>query len=166
MLYFTVIQSIPLVPVTTNRQDDAFQGFTLSLPGPVESAILMFVVFSMIALTIYILVKIPISIAKTGNVITHKAAETITPVVARAQHKKDTKSFRAKLTPRLVTAAKLLLVIVPLVVTVASGLLEKQSIDYTIAIVIGGGLASFSVIFFVIQYVLAGLLRIKSSELW
>ena len=108
----------------------------------------------------------PASIAKTGNVIVYKAVETVTPAVARVQHKKDTKTFRAKITPRLVLTMKGVLVITPLGLTVTSGLLEVQSIDYYVAVVIGGGLACCGAIFFAAQYGAAGILRVKPADLW
>lgn len=88
------------------------------------------------------------------------------PIVIKVQHKKDTKKLHARLTSKLILAIKLLLVVIPIALTAASGLLEKQSIDYPIAIVVGCGLAGFSVAFFAFQYVLAGLLRVKMPGLW
>lgn len=166
MLYFSVIQSIPLAPPETDKQAEQLPSFTLTLPDPVEATIVGIVVVVMIVLTLYILVKIPMSIAKTSNAVVHSAAKAMTPVVIKAQHKKDTKKFRVKITTRLILVIKSLLVIIPMALTAVSGLLERQSIDYSIAIIIGGGLACLSLGGFIIQYTLARLLRVKSSVLW
>jgi hypothetical protein len=90
----------------------------------------------------------------------------VVPVIIKTQHQPDTKKARAKITWKLIITLKLVLVIVPVLLTAASGLLEKQSIDYSIAMVLGCGLACFSLLFFVIQYALAGLLRTKIARLW
>jgi len=166
MLYFSVIQSIPLAPPETDKQIEQFPGFTLTLPDPIEATIVGIVVVVMIVLTLYILVKIPMSIAKTSNAVVHSAAEAMTPVVIKAQHKKDIKKFRVKITTRLILAIKVLLVIVPIVLTAASGLLEQQSIDYSIAMIIGGGLACLSAAIFIVQYMMASILRVKPLDLW
>lgn len=165
MLYFSLIQSIPLTPTGTERVEP-FHGPTVTLPGSIETIVIAIVVSVMIIVTIYILIKIPVSIAKTGNAIVHKAAETMVPVVARAQHKKPTKKFRIRMTPKLILVIKALLVTIPMILAVVSGLLEKQSIDYSIAIIIGGGLACLSVVGFLLQYSLAYVLRIKPLDLW
>jgi hypothetical protein len=106
------------------------------------------------------------SIAKTGKKMMNKTTSSVVPIVIKSQHQPNTKKSRAKITARLILAIKLLLVVVPLAATTLSVLLEKQSIDYAIALVLGCILASASVLFFGIQYALAGLLRIKLSDLW
>jgi hypothetical protein len=167
MLYFSVVQSATLlISPNADKQVEQSPSFTFALPDSSEIIILVIVMTVMIAVTIYVLIKIPMSIVKTSNKIVHKTAETMTPIVIKAQHKKDTKRFHAKITSTLMLAIKLLLVVAPVMLTVASGLLEKQSIDYSIAMLIGGGLACFSAVFFAIQYSLANLLHVKASDLW
>lgn len=167
LLYFSVIQSVTLFvspsadkPVTP----PPIPAFTL--PNSVEMIIVGITVVVMVAVTIYALIKIPMSIVKTSNKVVHKTAQTMTPIVIKAQHKKDTKKLRIKLTVRLILMLKLLLVIVPIGLTAASIWLDKQSVDYSIALVIGCGLACVSAIFFVLQYTVAGTLRVKLRELW
>jgi hypothetical protein len=45
-------------------------------------------------------------------------------------------------------------------------LLEKQSLDYSIVMTIGWVLACLGVVFFAIQYAIAGLFHVKMSDLW
>lgn len=167
MLYFSVVQ--PFILFISSRDSGAASqapSFTFTLPGPVQAAIIIIVVVVMIALTIYMLIKIPMNIVKTSNKAVHKTTATMVPMVIKAQHKKDTPKARVKMASKLVIAVKALLVTIPVVLTVASGLLGKQSIDYSIAVIIGCGLACFSVAFFAVQYAAAGLFRIKLSDLW
>ena len=162
MLYFSVIQSTTLfIAPDADQPVEHASSFALRTPGPVELIIMGIVVIIMIGVTIYALVKIPMSIAKAGNKLIHKTTDTVVPIVVRTQHQQDTKKTRARITWKIVLAIKLLLVIVPLAFTAASGLLEKQSIDYAIAMTLGVWLASFSITFFAVQYLLAWLLRIK-----
>ena len=167
MLYFSVIQSMALlVSPHAGKQVEQPPGFTFALPGPLEAIILTIVAATMVGVTLYALIKIPMSIVKTGNKVVRTTAETVAPMVINVQHKKDTKKFHAKITSRLILAIKLLLIIIPLAFTMASGLLEKQSIDYSIAMIIGCGLACFSTVFFAVQYASARLLHVKISDLW
>lgn len=167
MLYIGMLQSATwLVPEAPDSKAEELPHFTFTLPSPLEMAIVVAVTVLMIALTAYALMKMPVGIVKTSNKIVHKTAETVAPAVIKAQHRKDTKKLRVYITSRLMLAVKLLLIVLPVASTAASGLLEKQSIDYSIAMVVGCGLAVFTVVFFAIQYALAGLLRVKMAELW
>jgi hypothetical protein len=167
MLYFSVIQPFILfISSTDSKQAEHTPSFTFTLPGPVQAAILIAVTVIMVAITVYALVRIPMAIVKTSNKAVYKTTAAVVPVVIKAQHKKDTPAVRRRLTSKVVLVLKVLLVIIPAVLTATSGLLEKQSIDYSIAVIVGCGLACLSLIFFTIQYVLAGLLRVKSTDLW
>ncbi|HTJ73055.1 MAG TPA: hypothetical protein VL481_00500 [Verrucomicrobiae bacterium] len=167
MLYFSVVQ--PFILFISSRdsgQVNQAPSFTFTLPAPVQIAIIIIVVVAMIVLTIYMLIKIPMNIVKTSNKAVHKTTATMVPMVIKAQHKKDTPKARVKIASKLIIAVKALVVMVPVVLTVASGLLGKQSIDYSIAVIIGCGLACFSIVFFAVQYAAASMLRVKISDLW
>lgn len=167
ILYLSVIQSAVLfVSPRANEPIEQPHHVAVTPPSSSEMIIAVIVVVVMVAITIYALFKIPIGIVKTGNKVVHKTAETMAPMVIRAQHKKDTKRVHAKITSKLILAIKLLLIVIPVVLTAASGLLEKQPLDYSIVMTIGWTLACLSVVFFAIQYVLARLLHVKTSDLW
>jgi hypothetical protein len=167
ILYFSVIQSAALlVAPKVSEQTEQPQNLTFAPPSSVEIIITAVVVAVMIVVTIYALMRIPVSIVKTGNKIVHRTAETMTPVVMKAQHKKDTKKNHTKLTFKLVLIIKLLLVATPVALTACSKLLEKQAIDYSLAMIIGLALACLAIVLFAIQYAFAGILRVKTSDLW
>jgi hypothetical protein len=167
ILYLSVIQTITLfISPSSGKQIEQSSGFTFTLPGPLGMVILAVVVTLMVIITIYALISIPRNIVKTSNNLVHKTAETIAPLVIKARHKKDTKRFRITITSRLTLVIKVLLILIPLMLTTMSILLEEQPIDYSIAKIVGYGLAGFSVAAFAIQYLLAGLLRVKMSDLW
>jgi hypothetical protein len=166
MLFFSIFQSVGIflgadsVPSFSEPSPQV-----ASPPSALQLIILAVIVAIMIGITVYALVKIPMGIVKTGNKVVRQTAKTMTPVVAKVQHKPVTKKSRRKITVRLVIAVKLLLIAIPLAATALSGLLDKQSIDYAIAMILGGGLAGFALLSFGLQYALAGILRVKLSEL-
>ncbi len=167
ILYFSVIQSAALfISPNVNKQVEQPSNLTLTPPSSSDVIIVAIIVAVMVVITIYALIKIPMGIVKTGNKVIHRTAETMAPVVIRAQHKKDTKKFHAKITSKLMLAIKLLLIVIPVALAAASGLLEKQPLDYSIVMTIGWALACLSIVFFAVQYALAGLFHIKMSDLW
>jgi hypothetical protein len=166
-LYFSVIQSVILfVAPSAESPVERSPVLAFELPSAVSMIILAITVVVMVIITVYVLVKMPIGIAKTGNKAVHQAAKTVTPVIIKAQHKKDTRRFREKIEAEVMLLIKLSLVVIPVVLAAVSGLLGQQSVSYSIALIVGGGLACLSVAPFIVQYGLAGVFRIKLKDLW
>lgn len=166
-LYFSVVQSVILfVAPSADTPVERSPTLTLEIPSTVSMVIAAITVVVMVIVTVYVLAKMPIGIAKSSNKAVHRAAKTVAPVIIKAQHKKDTKKIRIKIEAEVMLLIKLLLVVIPIALTVGSGLLEQQSVSYSIALIIGGGLACLSVIQFAIQYGLAGALHVKLKDLW
>ncbi|MDN5274584.1 MAG: rane protein of unknown function [Candidatus Saccharibacteria bacterium] len=167
-LYLSVIQSVTSLISSSDSSHYVERpvGLSLTLPGPLGVIVLTVVVAAALAITVYAFFVLPRSIVKTSNKIVYKTAESMTPIVIKAQHKHDTKRNRIKITSRLVIVLKALLILVPLTLTVMSRLLQEQPIDYSIALTVGCGLACFSMVAFVVQYFVAMLLRVKISDLW
>jgi hypothetical protein len=136
------------------------QGSTLSMIILAVTAIII------VALTIYILIKIPSTIVKTSKNIVHKTAEDATPLILRIQHKKDNKRNHLKLTPRLILGMKVILIIAPVILSLTSQFIDKQIIDFYIAMYVSLLLAILSVIFFVFQYILASIFVINRQDIW
>lgn len=128
--------------------------------------ILVVTTIIIVALTVYILIKIPSTIVKTGKNIVHKTAEDVTPLILHIQHKKDNKRNHLKLTPRIILSMKIMLIAIPVILSFTSQFIDKQIIDFYIAMYASLWLACFSVIFFVFQYILASLFAIKRQDLW
>jgi hypothetical protein len=104
-------------------------------------------------------------IIKTSKKIVHGVAGNVTPLLLKIQHKKDTKKYHIKLTARLILVIKAMVIVIPIILTFTSQFIEKQSIDFFIAMYVSLWLACFSLIFFVIQYSLANILSVKRQEL-
>lgn len=169
VLYFSVVQSaIPFLypdintPVTKHVTTPTF-----AVPGSIETIIFASVVIIMLGITIYAFIKIPATFVKTSQKAIHKTSESAIPIIAKAQHKKDTHTLRIKLTPKLVIISKAMFVFIPaLLIALSPKLLAAPPINYTISLVIGFGLAGISTGCFSIQYLSAFWLRVKQSDLW
>ena len=117
----------------------------------------------MILLTIYIVIKIPAVVGKTGSKLTHKATALALPVVM--QHKVLPKKRRLQLTARLLFITKIILCIIPFGVLF---LANTQTGDVTrdIALIIGAVTAFFSLALFGLQAVSARLLHVDYKQIW
>jgi hypothetical protein len=120
----------------------------------------------MVVFTIYVIVKMPSTIVKTGKKVVHETADNVTPLVLRIQHKKDTKKNYIKLTPQIILVIKIILIIAPVMLIFTSQSIENQMIDYSIAMFVSFLLTCFTVMFFIFQYFLARLFAIKRQDLW
>lgn len=123
------------------------------------------ILIAMLALTAYLLFKIPSTIVKTSKKIVFEAAEKAVPLVLQAQHKKETKKNRIKLTPRLVLIFKAILTMAPLILTFLSQFVENKSISFDIAMIVGIWLAAICVVNFILQYVCGRLLKLRLQDL-
>jgi hypothetical protein len=123
------------------------------------------ITIAMILLSIYIILKIPSSLVKTSKKVVRSSADNATNLILQAQ-KKDTKKNHMILTPLVIIVMKILLIIIPVILVFTSQFIEKQIFDFYISIYIGGLLACFSLLFFVFQYLIAGILSVKNRDLW
>lgn len=167
MLYFSVLKAFTLfVSPSADQSVEQHPAMAFTPPSPVEGVIITVITVVMVLVSIYVLIKMPSTVVKTSSKMVRKTTDSMAPLVIKAQHVPDTKKARAKLTAKLMVGVKLLLVIMPLGLTAGSGLLEKQSVDYSIAMVVGCTLAIISLFFFVIQYTVAALFRLKLFQIW
>ncbi|MDP3443904.1 MAG: hypothetical protein Q8T08_13685, partial [Ignavibacteria bacterium] len=98
LLYFGLIMNLALFISPNNPQDTSV---AVIAPGaateidPFVSIIItvisIVILIVMLALTAYLLFKIPSTIVKTSKKIVFEAAEKAVPLVLQAQHKKETK---------------------------------------------------------------------------
>jgi len=167
LLYFSFIQSVISFTLSSNESQPAVVSHpTIALPSQLEAGILVIMTVVIVVMTMYVLIKMPAMIARTGSKIVHQTTNTIAPVIIKAQHKKDTQKNRTKLAPKLMAVVKAGLILIPVLLGIFSGLIKELPIEYSIAIFISIGLGGVSVSFFLFQYIAARLLRVTMSELW
>lgn len=121
---------------------------------------ILFTVF-MIGLTIVMLLRAPFSIAKTGKVVTTKAASKIVPLVT---HRPLTPTKKRILTNQLVKIIKLSLVLLPFGLCAVS-ILITTALPSDVVVFASGLLAIGSLVWFLAQYLAARLFRVKLDKL-
>ena len=167
ILYFNYIESLALF-ITPSIESPVVKPVAVIETAPNIPLVILSVVITiiMVAVTIYVIIKIPSTIYKTSKKIVRSTAENITPIVLKIQHKKDTKKVHLRLTFRLIIFIKISLIIIPVILSFASQFMEKQPFDYYIVMYVGLWLAVFSTLLFAIQYILASLLSINRQDIW
>jgi len=167
ILYSSLLKSAVLLvsPDADNvvTKPDVVINSGVSLPSIIFAGV---VTIFVIILTVYVLIKMPSAILKTSKKIVNEAAESVVPVVLKVQHKKDTKKNHIKLTTRIIVIIKAVLLVLPIILTLVSQLLKVQIFGFYIAILISIWLAAFTIVFFILQYVIAKAFAVKSKDLW
>jgi hypothetical protein len=167
LLYFSLINKFALF-IDSNSNSQVTKSTTTA---SFDSNILLTIIAIIIAIVVvvfalYILIKIPSTLVKTGKKIVHETAENTAPLVLMIQHQKDTKRNHIKITARLILIIKTILIIIPVILTFMSQFLEKQMISFYIAMCVSILLVCLSIVFFIFQYFIAILLQVKRQNLW
>ena len=157
-----LIETAPVVnksPITPNP---------ISPQSPITRSlmivILAFFTATVVVVAVIVVIKLPSKIAKAGkNVVSHTAKNTA-PLIIKIQRKKDTKKLRAKLTKKTIIALKLIAILAPVFGVFASYLFTEPEIEQNASMIVAIGLAMASLLAFSTQYVLAKILKIKTTE--
>lgn len=136
--------------------------FDLGGPSLLMTAIGIGVTFVVLLLTVIVLARLPLGIAKTGNKVAKTAAETVLPVVTH--HKKVSAKKRRMLTVRIIKAIKLLLVLLPVALLLAA-LFFDAPLPVELVFMIGSLLAIGSLLWFSLEYLTARWLRVPADRL-
>lgn len=139
---------------------------TGSVPLTVLAAI---VTVGIIALSIYVFIRIPKTIATTGRKVVHEVAEQTVPIVLRVQHVQKSEQTPKKVRSikyRLVVVVKALLIVVPIVLVLCSQFMDKQALDFTVAMYVSLAFAGLTILLFIVQFALARLLRVPRNNVW
>jgi len=123
------------------------------------------IVVFMIMLSIYVFIKMPSTLAKTGRQAVQKTAERTTPLVLKLRHKKDNPKNRKTIKPSLVVAIKSFIILVPVVLAYTSQFVE-QSLDFDLVMVVSLFLTGLSIAVFGLQYLLARIMGVDVRNLW
>lgn len=134
--------------------------------NPFAMVMLGIVAIIMIAVTVYVMVKMPISMLKTSKKVVHKVANDATPILLKASRKKDTKKLRLKITSELIIVIKSAACLLPIIFLFAFQYVSDQQLDYLIVMIIGYGLVLLGVVSFWLQYLVAFLGKIRIQLLY
>lgn len=116
-----------------------------------------------LALTIYSIYVLSISVGKTGQKVTKSVAKSLTPIASR-NHKLSVKKTR-ELEFRLSWLVKLVLAVIPVIFVLFSRLVDLP-VSYDIAVIIGAAGAGLTMILFGFQYLAVYLLKIPRKDIW
>lgn len=116
-----------------------------------------------IGFTLYILIKFPIAVARSGQKITQSASARIVPVVTH--HAKLTPKKRQHLTARIIAYLKLTLCIVPIILGACSYFLNTP-LTYDVIMIVTATLCIGSLLLLGAQMLFAKWLRVRSEVIW
>ena len=138
----------------------------VSQPDGVSTVSIIFiavVVIVMVILTIYICIKIPATIGKTGSKITHQATDIALPIVTR--HKKMALKKQLRLTARLLFLTKMAFCILPFGLILLTDNADNN-LSRNVVIIIGAFTAVCALTLFSLQAGVAKLLRVDYKQVW
>jgi hypothetical protein len=130
-------------------------------PGVIIFAIIITVVI--MAVTLFVLLRAPVTIARTGKAVTTRAAGSIEPLVVHGRTLPLAEKRR--LAASLIKFVKLLLVLIPVAAGLLTALLLPPTLPYEMVMLVTGVLGLASVLWFSAQYILADILGVKPEKL-
>lgn len=134
--------------------------------GPPSLLLLIIAVVAtaiIIGLTLYVLIKFPVTVAKSAQKMTQNASARIVPIVTR--HAKLPEKKRRRLTARIVVYLKLIVCVLPVILCTCTYFFETK-LGYGITMVIAAVLGLGSLLLLSAQLLIARLLKVKSSAIW
>lgn len=133
-------------------------------PSPSIFIVAGVITIVVVALTVYVLAKLPKVIGETGQRITQDTATALVTVATRHRPLKPVKKRR--LTSRVVAGVKVALSVVPLLAVLPAVLLPALPLSYDIILVVAAASAIMTVGCFGLQYALAWVLKLKLQYIW
>ncbi len=169
LLYFSLIEGFA-ESITPKHQAPKVQPVTQPIstgsPDAIQVLIILVITIIMAIITVYIIIKMPSIISRTSKKIVHNTADNIAPVVMQIQKKPIEKRSRLKMSSNIVIFIKVMLVFIPILLAIFSKLLDTQIMEFYIVMIITFWLASFAILFFMIQYLMAWAFKLKHHKLW
>lgn len=148
-----------LIPMSA---EDNLQPLTYSPPSIVSIVIAMIVTILVLGLTIYVLLRAPVSVAGTGKKATTKVAEATVPLIT--QRKNLPKDQKEVLTAQLIKVIKLIIILLPVAVSFV-GHAVQLPLPVDIVVLFSGILAMIGTFWFSAQYILARILKVPLENL-
>ncbi|MNH58576.1 hypothetical protein D3C85_1114510 [compost metagenome] len=116
-----------------------------------------------IGLTLYVLIKFPVTVAKSAQKMTQNASARIVPIVTH--HAKLPEKKRRRLTARIVVYLKLTICVLPVILCACTYFFETE-LGYGITMIIAAVLGLGSLLLLSAQLLIARWLKVKSSAIW
>lgn len=116
-----------------------------------------------IGLTLYVLIKFPVTVAKSAQKMTQNASARIVPIVTH--HARLPEKKRRRLTARIVVYLKLIICVLPVILCACTYFFETE-LGYGITMAIAAVLGLGSFLLLTAQLLIARWLKVKSSAIW
>jgi len=169
LLYFSLIEGYAksITPASeVHNTSPVSSPINISSPDILQVLVVLAITVVMVAITIYIIIKMPSIVSNTSRKIVHQAADNIAPVVMQAQKKPFSKRNQQKLSSKIIIFLKVLLVFAPVIASIFSKLLDKQIMEFYLVMIVTFWLASFSIVFFSAQYLFSWLFKVRNQDVW
>lgn len=125
-----------------------------------------FVVVAMIGLSLYVLLRIPLSIVKSSHRIVEESSEIVTPLVAKITHAKAPKKAERKIKQYVSLGIKCVLAILPLLLLyILEPRLDFHGLSSGTIYIVAGILAAISFVLFGMQYAIARFASVRIDRL-
>lgn len=148
--------------ILPNKTAQSAPEFHFALPSGVAIVIATISTVVVIAITLFVLVKVPSSVARGGKKVTQTSANALLPVITH--HKKVSAKKRRILNNTLIKSTKAAIVLLPVLFSFGAYILPVP-LQAEIIVVIAAALALGSILWFALQYGLAHVLHIPSEKL-
>lgn len=134
--------------------------------GP-PSLLLLIIAFAatviVIGLTLYVLIKFPVTVAKSAQKMTQNTSARIVPIVTH--HAKLPEKKRRQLTARIVVYLKLTICVLPVILCACTYFFETE-LGYALTMIIAAVLGLGSLLLLSAQLLIARWLKVKSNTIW
>lgn len=158
-----IIRFTEALQTPTDAAPDPITPIVTSPPSPLMTIFGVIVVVVVIGIVIYLLVKTPTAIGKTGQKLTTGTSNYIVPVVS--QHQKLTPKKRRQLTARVITSVKIALTILPIILAACTHFIATD-LSLDIIILAAGILCVGSLMTLGLQLLLVKALRVTPEKVW
>ena len=135
----------------------------LSLPPAWMLVLGAFVTIVMIAITLYILIKVPVQAVKSTSSVAHHTAERLIPVVVH--HKKVSQKRARLIGARLLFYLKLALACLPILLSPLILLVPQAELPFDLIILVAASLSLLAVLSFALQSGISRWLRVPVDRL-
>ncbi len=147
----------------TERPSVVMQASSSQPPSLFMVVLASIIVVGILAMTAYVLVKLPATIGKAGEKFTKSASQHLVPVVSH--HATLTPRKRLRLATRIVMMIKMALCVLPVIVASLSFSMAL-TVPFNVTLIVAAFLAIVSFILLAAQVSLAKILHVALKESW
>lgn len=159
-----IIEFTKLFQATPEVPAEPLQVASASGPPSMLSLIIACAITAIIiGLTLYVLAKLPTTVAKSGQKITQRASDFIVPAITH--HAKLPAKKRQRLTARVVVYLKLALCAAPIILSGCTYFI-KTELGYDITMVVAATLGVGTLLLLGAQLLCAKWLKVRSDAIW